>query len=80
MAHLRTMFGDTKQVYGWNYDLMKDFNFKVGLTLDLNDLFQARHDKDKKCGTAPEKAVMKNAHHFTDLDLSIFDVDVVQDH
>ena len=37
--YLRTMLGDTKQVYDWNYDLMKGFNFKGGLTSGLNDLF-----------------------------------------
>ena len=73
MVYLRTMLGDMNEVYSWNYNLMKDFNFKGGLTPALNDFFTTHHNKDKKYGTEPKKVVMKGAHCFTDLDLSIFD-------
>ena len=80
MVYLRTMLGDMNEVYSWNYNLMKDFNFKGGLTPALNDFFTTHHNKDKKYGTEPKKVVMKGAHCFTDLDLSIFDERDIWDH
>ena len=52
MTYLKTFMAEMDQVYGWKYNLLKDFNFKGGLAAGLDDMFQSRNKADCTYGIA----------------------------
>ena len=81
LTHVRSVLAYMKEEYGWRFSLQKDLNFRGGLNPRMKELFA---DQEKEYpglyGGGANKQIIRGNQTSGDLDLTVFNEDILEDH
>ena len=80
-SYLRSLVAIMKEEYDWDYSLEKDFNNTGGLKAKIVTLYaERRKEWPGVYGTGNKQQIPQNADSVTDVDLTVFDENILPDH